>query len=243
MSPWQAENVAKTFGKIISSCLEAPFKSIGAIESLSDQDQEQILRWNSVLPVAPELCVHTVILSRTLERPHEPAICSWDGTLTYSQLDALSSRLAYRLRSLGIGADDYIPLCFEKSMWMVVSMLGVMKAGAACVPLDPSHPRSRLEGIVQEVGAKLVLSSQQCSELYSDVFKLVIVVAEATLNPPEDVELQQLAKTEPKQAVFCIFTSGSTGRIIWSKRREKSSLDRCSQFRFIVESADTQIFR
>ncbi len=84
-------------------------------------------------------------------QPNEPAICAWDGELTYHELDELSTRLAHHLTKLGIQPENVVPLCFEKSTWMIVAMLGVLKAGGAFAPLDPEHPRNRHEDIFDQM--------------------------------------------------------------------------------------------
>ncbi|KAJ5642798.1 hypothetical protein N7490_006798 [Penicillium lividum] len=98
---------------------------------LSKADMLKLEEWNRVVP----------------DRPDAPAVCAWDGDLTYGELDALSSVLAAHLAERGVGPEIFVPLCFEKSRWTTVAMLGVMKAGGAFVLLDLSHPPARLRGI------------------------------------------------------------------------------------------------
>jgi non-ribosomal peptide synthetase component F len=105
--------------------------------------------------------VHDLFADQAAAQPESPAICAWDGELIYSELDALSTRLAGHLLSLGVKPDDVVPLCFEKSMWTVVAMLAVLKAGGAFVPLDPEHPTSRREEILKQTKALVVLTSLQ----------------------------------------------------------------------------------
>ncbi len=81
--------------------------------------------------------------------------------MTYMELDNLSTTLARHLVDLGIEPEDIVPLCFEKSMWMTVAMLGVLKAGGAFAPMDPEHPRSRHEEIINQAGAKVTLTSAE----------------------------------------------------------------------------------
>jgi non-ribosomal peptide synthetase component F len=86
-------------------------------------------------------------------------VCAWDGDLTYGELDALSSALAEHLAERGVGPEVFVPLCFEKSRWTIVAMVGVMKAGGMFVLLDPSHPAARLRGICRDVSATLIMAS------------------------------------------------------------------------------------
>ena len=91
--------------------------------------------------------------------PHAAAVCAWDGALTYHELDTLSTQLAHCLMDLGVGLGSMVTLCIEKSMWMPVAMLSVMKAGGVCVTVDTTQPEGRLRSIMQQVKPALVLSS------------------------------------------------------------------------------------
>lgn len=77
-----------------------------------------------------EACIHHLILERTKEQPDAPAICAWDGNLTYRQMDEMAARFAMYLAGRGVGPQVILPLCFQKSMWTAVATLAVMKAGA-----------------------------------------------------------------------------------------------------------------
>jgi len=104
-----------------------------------------------------------------------------------------------------------VPLCFEKSMWTVVAMLAVLKAGGAFVPLDPDHPASRHEDIFKQTGAQFVLASVQFSTLWVSSGRHVVTVSEASTSQlPTVVEAANLS-VEPGNAAYIIFTSGSTG--------------------------------
>lgn len=122
------------------------------ISSLSRGDLEDIWHWNPLVPETEEEFVHDVISIQAHRQPNSPAICAWDGEVSYRELDDMSSRLAGHLKELGIRAKMLVPICFEKSMWTSVAMLGVMKAGAAFVAMDAGQPEQRLRAIVQQTG-------------------------------------------------------------------------------------------
>jgi len=170
---------------------------------------EEIWNWNSTVPPAVERCIHELFIEQANARPDAPAICAWDGELTYGELDELSTKLAGHLVHLGVKAEDIVPLCFEKSMWTVVAMLAVLKAGGAFAPLDPEHPRSRQEDILQQTKARVVLTSAQHSTLYSD--RIVVVVSEASIQDLPSTANSARSAAGSSQAAYVIFTSGSTG--------------------------------
>ncbi|KAK1912915.1 hypothetical protein P3342_004851 [Pyrenophora teres f. teres] len=137
-------------------------------DELTDRCLEKIWRWNSSVPEATEDCVHDLFTEQARERPDAPAVCAWDGDLTYGELDVLSTKLAGYLVQLGVKPEDMVPLCFEKSMWTVVAMLAVLKANGGFVPLDPEHPQIRQREILKQTGAAVVLVSVQYSALWAD---------------------------------------------------------------------------
>lgn len=102
-----------------------------------------------------------MVISQTANRqPSAQAICSWDGNLTYHELETVSSRLASHLLSLGIGPGLFVPVCMEKSLWAIVTFLAILKAGAAFVPMDATQP-GRWRTIVEQTGAQFVIASDE----------------------------------------------------------------------------------
>lgn len=173
---------------------------------------QQILSWNSNIPTAISAVAHDLIESRAQEHPEQQAVCAWDGSLSYRELDTLASRLACHLTFQGIGPEILVPLCFEKSKWMIVSMLAVLKAGGAFVSLDPTQPQSRLRHMVQKTEAKLLLASQKYAQLCADIVSEVLVVDSFTGDGGLQGTTNNIARVTPKNAAYVIFTSGSTGQ-------------------------------
>ena len=111
---------------------------------ISQLDKEKLKKWNQPLPIVELTTVHDLVIRKAKQCPQNEAVCAWDGSLTFSELDRLSSVLATRLTQTGVVAGAYVPFAFEKSIWAIVAVLATLKAGGAFVPLDPCHPRSRL---------------------------------------------------------------------------------------------------
>ncbi|KJK79390.1 hypothetical protein H634G_04981 [Metarhizium anisopliae BRIP 53293] len=179
------------------------------------QHLEQIWGWNSTAPKSVERCVHDLISERVRAQPNTPAVCAWDGELTYSELDGLATKLASRLRRLGVRPDILVPLCFEKSMWTTVAVLGVIKAGGAFVLLDPSLPEQRLQVIVQQLQAKVIVSSPSNGEVSSRLTQRAVVINWDFFNSTEfgnvDDGVPQTYPANPASLLYAVFTSGSTG--------------------------------
>ena len=129
----QAKNIASTVDKIITNLLVSPKVDISKSNFLIDRNKSQLAKWNSQ-PLKPvEKTIHGTIYEIVQRSPDAEAVCSWDGTLTYAQLDDQACRLASHLASkLGVGPETIVLLCFDKSKWNIVAMLAVLIAGGAC---------------------------------------------------------------------------------------------------------------
>jgi amino acid adenylation domain-containing protein len=167
--------------------------------------------WNENVPSVIDDTVHELVKKQVKLRPNALAVDAHDGTWTYAELDEAASRLAYHLVGLGVRPEDVIPLCFEKSRWAIVGILAVLKAGAAFVFLDPSHPLDRRQYIVLEVEAKVIICSPAQEYLYKECFPPTFTLSRDTL---ESLPLRTTAPksgAKPSNLLYVIFTSGSTG--------------------------------
>ncbi|ETR98315.1 hypothetical protein M419DRAFT_38585 [Trichoderma reesei RUT C-30] len=191
--------------------------NVGSIATTSSWDLQQAMKFNSEVPEAVDGCFHQLFERQARQTPDAMAICAWDGSFTYAELDTAANRLAYHLISQhAIKPDELIHVCFEKSAWYFVSILAINKAGAAWVPLDPSHPLERLGQIVKQTKAQMVLISESHASLCKDLIPIVIEVSASldqqlsrngaafSQNPPT-------TKVSPANAAYVLFTSGSTG--------------------------------
>lgn len=188
--------------------------SISSLALLSEQDQQDIQGWNSWNPTEQETCVHEVISERALKMLEAKAVFAWDGELSYGMLVYYADMLAHRLCNTGgIVSNSIVPLCFEKSMWTTVAILGVMKAGAASVLLDTTLPEERLRTIVQQVSPKIILSSYTKSDLASRLVEdaQVIEVSHNSWNFSNARSNIDLPQVYPEDLLYVVFTSGSTG--------------------------------
>ncbi|KAB2569600.1 Nonribosomal peptide synthetase vlmS [Lasiodiplodia theobromae] len=199
-----------------------PFALLQDIKAFGQHDSEQIGKW---LPGPPEFidrCVHEIFMDRVKEMPNEYATEAWDGKMTYSELDQLSSRLAQYLSGQGIKPEHAVPILFEKSMWTQVALLGAIKAGATFVLLDPDHPVARLQVIVDDVEAKLILSSIQHTQTAQSLGIPVLTISKHMIEEIPHNEGQPAVSISPRQALYIHFSSGTTGK------PKGSIIDHCS---------------
>ncbi|KAI9647542.1 hypothetical protein NHQ30_003927 [Ciborinia camelliae] len=209
----QMERILSQFQHVLQQlCQEDAGKTVQDINSISEVDLEHVWAWNSTLPDLMKSCVHEVIDIMTKQDPEAPAIASWDGDLTRAELDRLSSRLASQLMKYGVGPGSKVPLFFTKSKWAIVATLATIKSGAAFVPCDPHHPKSRLISLIEQVNAEVILCSsdvwRSCLELFP--YDKTIVVGESEMNLiPEPTDV--LSIVVPEDPLYICFTSGTTG--------------------------------
>lgn len=211
----QARNISDTFNQVLRSIMrpETPRQTIGALDFCSEAQKRQVFEWNQEpLPLVDQ-CVHDIIRRQSQSlAPKTPAVCSWDGDLTYTELMSLARQLCNLLVTIGVGPEVYVPICFEKSSWAVVAMLGVLLAGGAFVPLEPTHPDSRIEFILDDVEAKVVLTSSMHMEKIKSFSGVKTLVVDGTLaGQAEHVTDIDAAAPNPNNAAYLIFTSGTTG--------------------------------
>ncbi len=188
-------------------------QTIDRLPMVSEVEREQVLYgWNETKAEFPGgKCVHELFEEQVARTPQAAAVIYEEERLSYGELNERANRLAWRLRELGVGPETIVGLMVERSIEMVVALLGVLKAGAAYVPLDPGSTRERLKYMVEDSGARLVLSSVSLSSIISaakDVEVLSMEAQEWLLYRSEDPRV----RVEPSQLAYVIYTSGSTGR-------------------------------
>lgn len=146
--------------------------------------------------------------------PNAQAVCSHDGDFTYQELWDLSSRLAHYLRSSGVQKEVIVPICLDKSRWNVVAQLAVLKAGGASASIDPQHPQDRIDGILDDTEARLVLTEPKYHDLFRRSAQVVLLSSEYVEQLPDDeaAKFYSCPSVLPRNAAFVVFTSGSTGK-------------------------------
>jgi amino acid adenylation domain-containing protein/non-ribosomal peptide synthase protein (TIGR01720 family) len=189
--------------------------ALAGINTVSENDMKSISSWNGDVPDSIHALVHDIFTSTAKSMPDAPAISAWNGELTYRELDQLSTRLAHKLVSLGVGPDVIVPLHFEKSMWEPVAVLAVMKAGGASVAIDSLQPVQRAIAIVAQVDAPVILVSSTLHERAVQFQGPKPFVLDQTsidnLPDPED-GIGLPSEVQPHHLVYVCFTSGSTGQ-------------------------------
>jgi amino acid adenylation domain-containing protein len=203
------------FEHVVGQLIHNDERTLGQIQLASDWDLEQVKSWNSPQPEARVGSVLELIAEQASSHPTREALVSSTTSITYSEMERMSTGLAFFLRETGMAPGTPVPICLEKSPWAIVAILGVMKAGGVYVPLDPAHPQDRLNTIVQEVNASFILVSEQTRKQCEEMVPRVVELSESFLHQlckghREGPAL--LYSLSANDMAYIIFTSGSTGK-------------------------------
>ncbi|KAM3065452.1 hypothetical protein ACMFMF_011174 [Clarireedia jacksonii] len=188
-------------------------RRVDEIEYVSSKDIQQIKEWNKILPSPVKICIHQQVADMAKLQPDALAVYAWDGDLNYAELVAHAATLSHYLLQLdfGVGPETMIGLCMDKSKWAVVSMLAILQTGAAVVPLGVNHPTTRIDGIMSDTGARIILVDQAQAERLRGLSGELIEVNSALLDSLQPKSQPPSTNVTSDNAAWVIFTSGSTG--------------------------------
>ncbi|MCL7423484.1 MAG: AMP-binding protein, partial [Methylobacter sp.] len=190
---------------------------MGQIGVLPDAERRQVLYdWNATRADYPQdQLLHEPFEAQAARQPDAMAVVFGDQALTYDELNIKANQLAHHLRSLGVGPDVLVAICMERSLEMVVGLLGVLKAGGAYVPLDPAYPEERLAYMLSDAAPRVLLTQEHLKQHLPATKAQVIaldrdwrkIAEQADTNlPPYSLGLT------PAHLAYVIYTSGSTGQ-------------------------------
>jgi len=208
-----AARLVRHFETFLRSAASEPAKRLALQQILDASERQQLLTdWNATARAgdAP-LCIHEAIARQARQTPDAVAVTYADEQITYRELDERSGRLAAHLRELGAGPDALVGVFVDRSLHMVVSLLGVLKSGAAYVPLDPSYPRDRIAFMISDSGARVIVTRAALADQLPAPGPRIVCVdsqwdAIARCAPVDD------AGCTPEDLAYVIYTSGSTGK-------------------------------
>ncbi|GAA1945970.1 hypothetical protein GCM10009754_12290 [Amycolatopsis minnesotensis] len=199
----------RRFLRVLDALVREPDQPVGRIELLEPDERELVLdRFGTSPYPSDEVSWPAAFEARARETPEKVAVVCEDERLTYAELDARANQLAHLLRGKGISREDVVGVALPRSADLVVALLGVLKAGAAYLPLDLDHPRERIAYMLSDAGAGVVVSATGLAgELpAADVVLLDTVDLSTQDSGPAGVHIPLDA------AAYVIYTSGSTGK-------------------------------
>ncbi len=160
----QVETIAGMFLRASTALVEDPDADAFAASLLSDEEREPLAAWSAAGPSPPVFCLHDRFAARVAADPDAPAVTYEGETLSYGELSRRADRLAQVLCSWGIGPGELVGLCLERSAELVVAILGVLKTGAAYMPVDPDYPGERIARLLEDSGVPVLLTRTSLAE-------------------------------------------------------------------------------
>ena len=206
-------SLAERFQRLLEIVLSDSARPLSQIKLITDAERQLLATWNDTVRDHPrDGSIHGVFAEQVSATPDAVALVFGELQWTYAQLDRRANQLAHQLQAWGVGHEDFVGLCVERSLEMVVGVLAILKAGGAYVPLDPSYPSSRLEFMLQDTGATLLLTQEELRAqlpAFDGTIVTLDTLAEELAQWPESAPRSEAAANS---LAYVIYTSGSTGR-------------------------------
>ncbi|WP_338869023.1 non-ribosomal peptide synthase/polyketide synthase [Myxococcus stipitatus] len=208
------ERLLSQYVRLLEEALATPSQQVAHLSFLDAAARQQVLRdFNDTQRALDPNATLVSLIEAQVDRAPELRALTFEGQhLTYGELETRANQLARHLQSLGAGPEVLVGVCLERSLDLVVALLGILKSGAAYLPLDPELPRERLAGMLEDGGAPVIITRQDlASRLPPHVSTTLLLDAEAgRLAALPSARL--MSRPHPDSLAYVIFTSGSTGR-------------------------------
>jgi amino acid adenylation domain-containing protein len=199
------------FETLLRGAIEDPSQVVGRLPLLTPAEREQILvTWNQTeRPYPQSKCVQHLFEEQVERTPDKIAAAFEDKELTYRQLNGRANAIAALLKTLGVGPDARVGICVGRSLEMLAGLLGILKAGAAYVPLDPTYPKERLTFMVEDAHLHALLTTRELVGGFEEAATKLVRIEEIS---PAEITGNVQSEATPENLAYVIYTSGSTGK-------------------------------
>src|SRR5258707_6071977 len=201
--------------KLLRAGLASPDTSISELPLLTDTERKKLLSdWNNTLVDFPkERYLHDFVEAQTAKTPNAVAAEFEDSRFPYRELNARANQLAHYLHKLGVGPDVLVGVAMDRSLEMLVALLGILKAGGAYIPLDPSFPPDRLAYMVEDSRMFLLITHRNIDKNLSARPRLIVRLdSDWREIATQSAERLTLLNASPQNLAYVLYTSGSTGK-------------------------------
>jgi len=214
----EVQEIASCYGRVISAIAQAPSTHHESLSLLSPEQHRLLVKDLNETnePFAQGKCLHQLFEQQVRIAPEALAVIFKNEKLenesfTYAELDRRANQLAHHLQGRGVGLESLVGICMKRSPEMLVGLLGILKAGAAYLPLDPAYPKERLAFMVADAGVKLVVTQKELEERTSECTQHVYLDSDW-----KEIEkgsgVSPAGASSPDNLAYVIYTSGSTGK-------------------------------
>jgi len=198
---------------LLATIVEQPRQPLSAMSILTEAETRQLADWNRTEAQYPaDQCVHQLVEAQVGLRPEATAVVQEKNALSYGELNARANQLAHYLRQRGVGPDVPVGVCLESSPALAVALLGIMKAGGACVPLDPGYPEERLAYMLQDAQAPVLITREELLPEGANGSAVMVDLSESEEEIARESDRNPEPLTTPENLAYIIYTSGSTGK-------------------------------
>ncbi|WP_413176159.1 amino acid adenylation domain-containing protein [Anabaena azotica] len=157
-------------------------------------------------------CIHQVFAAQVERTPDAVAVVFENQQLTYRELNAKANQLAHHLQGMGVGPEVLVGLCVERSIELIIGIIGILKAGGAYVPLDPAYPQERLAFMLEDTNLKVLLTKTEWIEILPVITASVILLDADWQKIEQQSQQNPVCDATPENLAYLIYTSGSTGK-------------------------------
>ncbi|MGR8929908.1 MAG: amino acid adenylation domain-containing protein [Gammaproteobacteria bacterium] len=207
------ERMIRHFRTLLEGIVENPVRTLSDLPLMSDVEcRQQLVEWNNTMtPYPRDKCIHQLFEEMVEQSPGSIGVIDVHRTLTYRDLNSQANRLAHYLRDLGVGPNVLVGLCMQRSIDLVIAILGILKAGGAYVPLDPNYPLQRLAFMLEDTKAPVLVTETRLLRLLPSFQGHLVCMDTEWSRIEQGVSVNPLNLTKAQDFAYVMYTSGSTG--------------------------------
>ncbi|NET57955.1 MAG: amino acid adenylation domain-containing protein, partial [Symploca sp. SIO2E6] len=207
------ERMWQHYLNLLEAIVTNPQQPVSRLPLLTAQEQQQLLvEWNQTARDYPAKCLQELFEEQVEYTPEAVAVVFAQQQLSYRQLNQRANQLAHYLQKLGVGPEVLVGICIERSVEMIVGLLGILKAGGAYVPLDPNYPTARLTYMLSDAGVSLLLTQESLLSSLPESTAQIVSLDRHGERIEGESEENPVSGVSPENLAYVIYTSGSTGK-------------------------------
>ncbi|OUL30717.1 hypothetical protein BV372_21625 [Nostoc sp. T09] len=202
------------FQTLLAGILANPDQCIGELPLLTPSEWQQMQSWNQTQADYPQGCIHQLFAEQVEKNPDVVAVVFGEHQLTYRELNTKANQLAHYLQSLGVAPEVLVGICVERSLYTIIGILGIFKAGGAYLPLDPAYPAERLAFMLEDAQVPVLLTQHSLGieRTHSQSLQKTTIVYLDNWEANTDGEKNPASGVTSDNLAYTIYTSGSTGK-------------------------------
>ncbi len=214
---FKADTIARMVGHfqtLLAGIVAQPTQSIAQLPLLTEPEKHQLLvEWNNTFAAYPQQqCLHQQFEAQVERTPEAIAVVFDDQHLSYAALNQKANQLAHYLQTLNVKPEVLVGICIERSLEMIIGVLGILKAGGAYVPLDPNYPKERLTFLLEDAKVPVLLTLQQIALEWPTQHTQVVCLDSDWDSIRQRPDNNPISEVTPNHLAYVIYTSGSTGK-------------------------------